>query len=404
MEQTSVPLSPLQHQQRLGKLVIPLLFIVNSGLDAIGETQLAEISQRHIQTCRVQLRRLASLGYLERCARYHGYVLKRQALEVIPTRILDQAGLCLGNDRDFRDREARQGSANFAAAQGSPSAPGSANFAAPEPSRGISAGDTASHPIPNRGKPADAENNRGFSAESPSINRENSALAGLEREISSRASLKDSGDSDDDGDRLLNINYIYKNLSPSSIPTPDSCTMAIERAPAGTRNCAAGNLSGSPNAPPSSPEHSRAHSPPGHEPPGEEPQGEESLDAEPQGIDAGPEWEDADSDSGAEADADNDEEDYPPRTAEEIQEARELLRSLGIFEPTRSRLLALEWIIPEYITAWRQSLNKFPGPGKWNTGLLVMRLREEDWPPDVHCLDDPYRSYSEGEYADFIEP
>ena len=154
----------------------------------------------------------------------------------------------------------------------------------------------------------------------------------------------------------------------------------------------------------------------GHEPPGEEPQGEESLDAEPQGIDAGPDWEDADSASEADADsaseaaseadsaAEDDEEGYPPRTAEEIQEARELLRSLGIFEPTRSRLLALEWIIPEYITAWRQSLNKFPGPGKWNTGLLVMRLREEEWPPDVHCLDNPYRSYSEGEYADFIEP
>ena len=105
MEQTSVPLTPLQHQQRLGKLVIPLLFIVNSGLDAIGETQLAEISQRHIQTCRVQLRRLASLGYLERRTRYHGYVLKRQALEVIPTRILDQAGLCL---LDLEHRSARQ--------------------------------------------------------------------------------------------------------------------------------------------------------------------------------------------------------------------------------------------------------------------------------------------------------
>ena len=97
-------------------------------------------------------------------------------------------------------------------------------------------------------------------------------------------------------------------------------------------------------------------------------------------------------------------EEEAPRSPEEIEDARRMLRACGIGEPTRSQLLALEWITEEYISAWRKNLDEHPGPHKWNAGLLILRLRSQEWPPRSSSYGNQRRSYSDGEFADFIEP
>jgi hypothetical protein len=103
-------------------------------------------------------------------------------------------------------------------------------------------------------------------------------------------------------------------------------------------------------------------------------------------------------------DQDPEEAEPVPRSPEEIKSARRMLRALGIGEPTRSQLLRLEWVTEEYIRAWRESLDEHPGRGIWKSGLLILRLRSQEWPPETDAYAPENRSYSSGEFADFIEP
>ncbi len=93
----------------------------------------------------------------------------------------------------------------------------------------------------------------------------------------------------------------------------------------------------------------------------------------------------------------------PARSEEEIQQARAELRLCGISEPKRSELLALDCVTQEFIQAWCETLDYAPGPGRWTPGLLITCMEKEEWPVGKRSVEHSRQSYTEGEYADFID-
>ena len=77
--------TPTQHLRLLGRLVYPLMLIIDQGLDRFSEMELAEISGLHRDTCRRYLRELEKLGYVRRNSRrYYSYSLLPLAFKAIP--------------------------------------------------------------------------------------------------------------------------------------------------------------------------------------------------------------------------------------------------------------------------------------------------------------------------------
>lgn len=79
-------------------------------------------------------------------------------------------------------------------------------------------------------------------------------------------------------------------------------------------------------------------------------------------------------------------------------ESLQLLRSVGIGEPTASRLANLDWMTPDYIRAHVENAKRKGIP----TGLLIHKMRSNDPPPEI---DDPedYRRYISGPLGYLIE-